>query len=682
MYADSLPGITTQVANPGGAQHNVGMGLPKPQTERRKQSEPVRAGICDSVIFASRPGLDDAASAARVGDLGHGPHRLSQYATILLTAWMASCTPAVTRHDLQRADAPPDSARRDDLELLKSARYRSVRGAAADELPGSALHRARAIANALATDYIRRREGPLYRRRDGSPATDGLPQLCVALSGGGMRALSFDAGVLYGLERAGLYGKVNVISAASGGGFASYWAIGSVARASTEAEVFSGPHSAALTRLRDHGSDLASLWSRAQLAAGVAQSDVQWQFNVQRSREQILGVDASVQIVAGPGHWAYSAALDQMLLGLHENELRELVSSGRVPVPVWLAAARPARDPLCIGPSPDRETVERSRSILFSAFELGPTRMGSEELGFITHALLPPIDAITVSGAAMSLPFNQHCQLLHTIDASIRITNFPAPRAPGAPATVSQASLPKDETFDLEDGGLADNLALFPLVRRLCSEIIIVDAGFDPYLAFDDYQYLKQQLARLDIEIVIPELDAIVARNRLPDSQVPCRDGVCLVRPRPECIRRERRAGCVASDEVPNAVFDGAIRAIPLASRTADDAEPWSVGERALHVRYIKLSLDGTRIDRYPATVRTRFAVDVAQRRAVTSAVMCIAAVNTGACSFPHLATIDVDYRGDKFAAYWDLGRCIMEQDWNAAGKAPTGRCSESDWAQ
>lgn len=607
-------------------------------------------------------------------------HFLRRCGATLLTLCIASCTPAVTRHDIQSADTPAVSTRGEDLELLTSARNRSVRGAAADEVPGSDRYRARAIANALATDYIRRREGPLYRRRDGSSVTDGLPQLCVALSGGGMRALAFGAGVLYGLERAGIYRKVNVLSAASGGGFASYWAIGSVTRSGNEAEVLSGSRSAALTRLRDHGSDLAAIWARAQLAVGVAQSGIQSQMNVQQGRERLMGRDASVQIVAGAGHWAYRAALDQMLLGLPEDELRNLVSSGRVPVPVWLAAARPAREPLCIGTSPASETVERSRSILYTAFELGPTRMGSEELGFITHTLLPPDDAITVSGAAMSLPFNQHCQLLHTIDATIRISNFPAPRNPGAPATVSQSALPKDAAFDLQDGGLADNLALFPLVRRLCSEIIIVDAGFDPYLAFDDYEYVKQQLARLDIEISVPELDALVARNRLPDAEVPCRDGVCLVRPRPACIRREKGSGCIASDEVPNAVFEGVVRPIPLASRTGEAADPWAVSARALHVRYIKLSLDRTRIGRYPATVRTRFAVDVARRRPASASVACIAAVDTGACSFPHLATIDVDYRGDKFAAFWDLGRCIMEQDWNAAGKAPDGLCSESEW--
>ena len=609
-----------------------------------------------------------------------GPHHGSQVlcCATLLSLWIMACTPATTRHDVQSADSPAASTRAEDLELLKSARNRSLRGAGVGEIPGSDLYRTRAIANALATDYIRRREGPLYRRRDGSPVTDGLPQLCVAFSGGGMRALSFDAGVLYGLERAGIYRKVNVLSAASGGGFTSYWAMGTVARSGSEADNLYAPHGAALTRLRDHGSDLASIWARGQLAVGMAQTSIQSQMNVQQSRELLLGRDASVQIVAGPGHAAYRATLDQMLLGLAEDELRPLVSSGRVPVPVWLAAARPASQPLCIGTNPASEVAERSRSILYTAFEMGPTRMGSEELGFVTHTLVPPIDAITVSGAAMSLPFNQHCQLLHTIDATMRISNFPAPRDPGAPPTVSQAALPKDAAFDLQDGGLADNLALFPLVRRLCAEIIIVDAGFDPYLAFDDYEYVKQQLTRLDIQVSIPELDAIVARNRLPDTQVPCREGVCLVRPRPECIRHEQGSGCVASDEVPNAVFEGVVRPIPLALHTGDAANPWAVSERALRIRYIKLSLDGARLSRYPASVRTRFAADVARRRLASETVACIAALDTGACSFPHRATIDVDYRGDKFDAYWDLGRCIMEQDWNAAGKLPDGHCTES----
>jgi hypothetical protein len=607
----------------------------------------------------------------------------------LIAVLAASCMPVDTRHDIQPAAPAPASLRHEDLELLSFSTYRALRGAAADELPGSEQRRRRAIANTIATDYIRRREGPIYRRRDAAAVTDGLPQLCLALSGGGMRALAFATGVMYALEQSGRFAQIDVISAASGGGFASYWVLRNISQGASEAAVLSGARSPPLLQLRANGSALAGLWTGTDVVGGLMQHGVEREVNVQHSRELLLGRDASVQVIGGPGHASYSAAIDHMLgrsglpgsgTGLSEEELRGLVRSGRVPVPVWLAAARPASQPLCAGTSPASEISERSRSIFYSAFELGPTRMGSDDLGYVTHMLMQPIDAVAAAAAAMSLPFNEHCTLLHTIDATVRIANFPARREAGAAATTSQVTLPTDAAFDLTDSGLADNLALFPLVRRLCADIIVVDAGFDPYLAFDDYGYVRQQMAKLDIELSIPELDAIAARNRIPDNQVPCQNGICLVRPRPECVRRERGSGCIASDELPNAAFEGTIRAIPLAVRTTEGAEPWSIGERTIHIHYFKLALDGKRIDRYPDTVRALYLHDLERRRDASASVGCISAADTGACSFPQMPTVDVNFRGAKFAAYWDLGRCVVEQDWKVAGQAPQSRCADSDW--
>jgi hypothetical protein len=617
-----------------------------------------------------------------------GPLLLPARVWVLLALLAASCTPVVPRHDIQPA-GPSASVRHEDLELLKSPAYSALRGAAASESPGSELRRRRAIANALTTDYIRRREGPIYRRRDRSEVGDGFPQVCLALSGGGMRALAFATGVMYALEQSGEYARINVISAASGGGWASYWVLRNIGRGDTEAAVLSGARSPALLQLRANGSALAGVWTGTNLVGGFMQHGIEQRINVQQSRAMIMGRDASVQLLGGAGHESYGAAIEHMLgrsalpgadTGLPDDALRELVRSGRVPVPVWVAAARPASQPMCAGTNPVSEMAERSRSISYAAFEVGPTRMGSDELGYVTHMLMQPIDAAAVSAAAMSLPINEHCALMHTIDATLRITNFPARRDPSAPVTTSQASLPTDADFDLMDGGLADNLALLPLVRRLCADIIVVDAGFDPYLAFDDYGYVRQQMAQLDIELSIPALDALAARNRIPDSQVPCQRGVCLVRPRPECVHREPGSGCIANDELPNAVFEGAIRAIPLAFRTNEGADPWAIGERALHVRYIKLALDGTRIDRYPDTVRALYLHDLALRRPASASVGCTAAVNTGACTFPHMPTADLDFRGAKFAAYWDLGRCIVEQDLKTPGQAPQSRCANSDW--
>jgi hypothetical protein len=79
------------------------------------------------------------------------------------------------------------------------------------------------------------------------------------------------------------------------------------------------------------------------------------------------------------------------------------------------------------------------------------------------------------------------------------------------------------------DGEVSDNLGVFPLVRRLCAEIIVVDASFDSYLTFEYYGYLKQQLAKLDLDMDIPDLEVVAEGNRIPadpnNPEVPCDHG-------------------------------------------------------------------------------------------------------------------------------------------------------------
>jgi hypothetical protein len=298
---------------------------------------------------------------------------------------------------------------------------------------------------------------------------------------------------------------------------------------------------------------------------------------------------------------------------------------------------------------------------------------------------ISPVTALAISGAAMGIPYNESCRTMQMIDASMRVENFPARTEPTALPAPERWSPPTNDPFVLTDGAIADNLGLFPLVRRLCSDIIVVDAGFDPYLTFDSYGYLKQQLAKLDIDMVIPALEEIAVRNRVPpdpnDPAHPCHNGICLIRPRKQCIHRDHDAGCVANDELPNAVFDGEIRAIPVASRTSSDAQgpTWTFDERTLRIRYVKLSLDAAHLETYPTTVRALYAKDVPHPPAAGD--ICESRQDTGACRFPHKPTSDLDFRGGKFEAYWDLGRCIMERDWDVRAEAnPPKTCADSVW--
>ena len=60
----------------------------------------------------------------------------------------------------------------------------------------------------------------------------------------------------------------------------------------------------------------------------------------------------------------------------------------------------------------------------------------------------------------------------------------------------------------LSDGAHAENLGAFSLVRRLCKEIIVVDAEYDPSYVFEAYSLLKHNLStQLGVSLRIKEID-------------------------------------------------------------------------------------------------------------------------------------------------------------------------------
>jgi len=608
---------------------------------------------------------------------------------------LSSCSPDFIKRQKEAAAPPSNDEVIEAKALLHSSWPISVRGAAADEQPGTEAWRRRAVTNGLLTSYLRTREAPFYRKRDATSPPDGLPRYCIALSGGGMRALAFGTGVLRGLNERGQYERVAVQSAVSGGGYVSYWMARSVQHGATEAQVLAGSDSQQLAHLRKQAGALVSATTRAEFlpflparnpATTPARSD--WPSTVDDFAVDLLaGTFAAIEMKWGPGHVPYVLTLGRMLGGdsrLSAKALDELVSAGRIPVPVWLVSARPSDAPPCVSLEPGDEITERSRPLTYSAFELGPTRTGSDELSFLTHMLIEPLDAVAVSGAGMSVPFNEQCRLLQLIDASVSVQNYPASGNPSDPHAVPQGSGLR-ESFVLTDGGIADNLGVFPLVRRLCSDIVVVDAEFDPYLVFSGFGYLKQQLANLDIPLNVPELEAVASKNRAPvapaSPDTPCAGGICFIRPRPECIRRESSAGCIGADHLPTAVYEGELGPIPFArlSNPGTSEHHWEYSNRVLKIHYIKLSLDAAQIDQYPRTVRQRYASQASRRR--PGSAPCVATRDNDACSFPHEPTANLDYRGGEFEAYWDLGRCIVERNWPplGGGDAP-GPCSESQW--
>lgn len=580
---------------------------------------------------------------------------------------------------------------RNDVGMLGQPEYRSLRGAAPGELAGSEPWKRRAIANALLTDYYRNRESEIYRSRDANPQSGDFPRLCLALSGGGMRALAFSTGVLHGLQRTGVYPKVDIVSSVSGGAYVSYWTLSHLRKGASEAQILSGPDSEQLTRLRQHANGLTSPTTKGLLLGvlGGAPPTDEWSVAA-----RLIGTAVGAfQIKLAPGNVPYGMALHRMLTDSRwmlpsltwVPRFGELVKSGQTALPIWLTTARPAGETSCVGTDPEMEIRERSRSLLWSAFEISPLRMGSEELGFLSPTYLDARDALAASGAAMNLPYIERCALLTLIDSSLLMHNYPAPGGPVDMPAAERRFQPTLPDFHLIDGGLADNLAVYPLVRRLCNEIIVVDAEFDPYLVFQGYGYLKQQLAALDIVREVPEVEALAARNRFAptpgDSGAPCYDGLCYIRPKPECIVQDASANCAAADSLTTSILRGRIGPMPIATPVSGDApgERWTFEERTLRVHYVKLALDAASIDAYPATVRERYAEHAERRQTVSE--YCVATRDSGACSFPHEPTVDLDFRDGQFEAYWDLGRCTIERFWRVGDDPPTNaRCADSVW--
>ena len=149
----------------------------------------------------------------------------------------------------------------------------------------------------------------------------------------------------------------------------------------------------------------------------------------------------------------------------------------------------------------------------------------------------------------------------------------------------------------MSDGGHAENLGAFSLLRRGCRSIVIVDATQDQDYAFQDYRKLRKAAREeLGLEIVIPDLDGYLAGT----------------------------SGC------PNqAVFRGEVRHLPL---MVDGVARSEVTELVL----VKLWMNKEQASQYPLSVQKY--------------------LKEQPSAFPHQTTADQNYPARQVEAYRDLG--------------------------
>jgi hypothetical protein len=299
------------------------------------------------------------------------------------------------------------------------------------------------------------------------------------------------------------------------------------------------------------------------------------------------------------------------------NEVSSLLNDGvnRNPFPILNAVAI------------DRDLVKvkgyRDPSIE-QVFEISPLRVGSDSLRFEdNHGSLDLADSAAISGAAVDESYGPYSAFFGFFKGGLGYTYSRAPSVPvwwvnGKPAHV----------LYLTDGGFAENLGAYTLVKRLCKRIIVVDAEEDPELRFEAYWLLKANLRRtMNVNLVVQAIEG----NRL---------GTCSA----------AIGGSDAAQQHP--VFTGTIGNFPLGLE--GEASP-------IHIHYVKLSWNPAWAS-YPNDHLQCVGNYIGREAAATSL-------------FPHDPTKITAYSEPQLRAYVNLGHGIITQ-WLAPSKRATGQAS------
>lgn len=512
--------------------------------------------------------------------------------------------------------------------------------------------------NELATRYHRQTEADFYasdpqvRERlisalgfsPGRPWPDDLPKLCVALSGGGLRAAAVGMGAVQGiadLDPRALAG-VDAISAVSGGSYTLSWLY-------YQAYHFARYHPA------QHCGEGSCADGAARLGE-ILDPEGPWVNHVETEASGFGDKTMHLvmapfyvfsQLILAPGKlMSGTPHVDAPAIGYYvdilntfhtppgENgvikmpllDLGQVVADHELPLPVIGVTSVGLRE------SCQLEALE-SRPLSSSLFEITPLRAGADDLGFTDYFFVDEFSdltgAVISSGAALDHPRSALCLLQRLLGVNIgtsfrnlQLSDWVAPEG-GRP--VDREVTDKIDVR-LVDGGFVDNLAVVPLVRRGCQNILVVDSGYDPALRHCQYRELRRRLREergLTFEL---------------DGSDGIADGVCEGRAKKEILAKGFEA-----DKVEDPVYTGTIGPIPYPGMEPLEAE----------VRLLKLSLDSAGLGRYPSSVADAYEGQEWDR--------CVKPKKRlKRCGFPHIPTLQQAYSPETYRAYRELGRELL----------------------
>ena len=300
------------------------------------------------------------------------------------------------------------------------------------------------------------------------PARGGDVDWGLALSGGGLRSAAFSIGAMKALYDLGLLDDIDVISSVSGGGYASYWLYSrylpedtqNFGHAAFRNDLFSRNVCTlgAKSNFFPFSRMIAAVFSPRDRAFRKYRDSIEWSF--------------------GPDHWRSRKHIRET----GESNMRRLrhlvpaITAGRAPYFIINATIET-----------DKGRQGQKLTDIEKTFEIGPTYRGSTALGFSEWksddtGINAWCNATAMSGAGIRFKFSR------------KIADYDEPD--------------DKDRIDLADGGLSENLAALPLIRRGVKNIIIVDAENDPGYKFVSYCNLRKHLRERNIALAVRAIDS------------------------------------------------------------------------------------------------------------------------------------------------------------------------------
>jgi hypothetical protein len=289
------------------------------------------------------------------------------------------------------------------------------------------------------------------------------------------------------------------------------------------------------------------------------------------------------------------------------------VRSRGFPTPIFVTSASAGAHP------PPRGHIYT----LGDVFELSPTVIGGPNLGYYDASSefgkwIDTGDAVAMSAAAIDTPQGkiQLPAIAKSLDFGLS-RHFYAPDARGGTSV-----------FTLEDGGFIDNLGVMPLLRRGCTSILAFDNSDDEY-PFDAWNSLKTRIAsneesgwRVTKDLQSRNLHLTAPSSNAHESVAECASGFWKW-------------------QLPAHLWQAELEN----------------GDQHVHLVLVKLGIDKTHLERYPASVQA-FA---RANWATTGQPVCRGTGLHRKCSFPVEATARQSYTPDEFKSYRQLGSWLGE---------------------